>query len=76
MQGFLGSWHWGPEGMGWRSRFGLPVKGTTYAKAPGWERARTVLGIREPSSVTQMSVVDTEVWLERQVGRSSASKSC
>lgn len=32
-QGFLGSWHWVPEGfqsgvgLGWRNRSGLPVKG-------------------------------------------------
>lgn len=54
--------------MGWRNRSGLPVKGTTQAEAPGWEISRTVLGIRESSNVTRVYGMDTEVWLERQVG--------
>lgn len=67
MHSFPGSWHWGPEGFllgmgrGWRNRSGFSVKGTTYAKVQGWEIFRTVSGIREPSSMTQVCGAGTEV---------------
>lgn len=37
---------------------------------------RTVLDIRDPSSVIQVYGMDMEVWLERQVGWSSGMKAC
>lgn len=52
------------------------MKGDSYAKALGWEMPRTVLDIRDPSSVIQVYGLDTEVWLERQVGWSSGMKAC
>lgn len=52
------------------------MKGDSYAKALGWEMPRTVLDIRDPSSVIQVYGLDMEVWLERQVGWSSGMKAC
>lgn len=72
---FLEIWHQDPEGflprvgMGWRNRPSLSAKGTIYTKSQEWEIFKTVFGIREPSRLTQVCGVDTEVQLERQVGR-------
>lgn len=69
---FSQEWAWGGEAV---LAF-LHVKGTTYAKARGWEISRTVFGIREPSRVTEVHGMDMEVWLERHVWQSSGPKAC
>lgn len=69
---FLEIWHQDPEGflprvgVGWRKRPSFSAKGT---KSQEWEVFETVFGIREPSRLAQVCGVDTEVPLERQVGR-------
>lgn len=53
--------------MGWINRF-PPVEGNECAEAPGWEISRIEFGIQRPSSASQVFGMETEVWLEGQVG--------